>query len=50
MTMERSFINQKLGFACCCWDAPSVTDLTDLFNSAGTVFSEMIPVEEYSAG
>lgn len=49
MTMERSYINEEKGFACCCWEAPSTDKLKDLFNSAGTAFSEMIPVHEYSS-
>ena len=50
MTMERSFINEDMGFACCCWNAPSTDELAALFNSAGVKFSAMLPVHEFTAG
>lgn len=50
MTMERSFINEEKGFACCCWNAPSTEELASLFSRAGAEYSGMIPVHEFTGG
>lgn len=49
MTFERSFINWSEKFTLCCWSAPSIDALADVFNKAGTPFDKMIEVEEHEA-
>ncbi len=49
MSMDKAYLNVDEGFACCCWTAPSVQALTELFDRAGAPHERIIPVEEMTA-
>lgn len=42
----KAYVNYEEGFACCCWDAPSKSDLRQLFMKSGAPFDRIIEVEE----
>ncbi len=44
--MERAYLNEEEGFACCCWQAPSVGELEELFRSSETPYEQMREVRE----
>ena len=48
MAMSKAYTNEKEGFCCCIWDAPSREALEGLFESAGVTFGSMIEVSEYT--
>ncbi len=49
MTLDRAFLNKQEGHTICCWNAPSVEKLKDLFKKAATPFDKMFEVEEQMA-
>jgi hypothetical protein len=50
MKMENAFVNYDEGFACCCWTAPTLNELRQLFVRAGAPFDRIVQVEEMTAG
>jgi|GEM_PF-902271 len=46
MVFEQSYMNWDKGFGACIWNARSEKDLEKLFESTGTPFDRIVPVEE----
>ena len=46
MSMDRAYLNWEGGNTVCCWNAPSVEALEELFKKVGTPFAKMFAVQE----
>ena len=48
--MDRAFVDPSTGNTTCVWQAPSLSDVTALFQQAGVEVTAVEPVEEMTAG
>jgi len=49
LTMDRAYVDKNKAQAVCCWNAPGMSSITDLFAKAGVKTESIREVEEYSA-
>ena len=49
MKMDRAYLGADSNQTICCWNAPDVAKLEELFKSAETPFEKMYEVEEFQS-
>jgi len=47
--MDKAYVDKNKSQAVCCWNAPNMTSITDLFTKAGVITESIREVEEFAA-